>query len=90
MRYDLTLPPSSAHSLSLLRAGEKAIIQRVRDTDPDLLIYLENHGLIPQIQITVLEHSPFDDNLTIQIDGQKDKVVLGPRVTGQVFVDLVE
>jgi DtxR family Mn-dependent transcriptional regulator len=87
---DLTLPPASTHSLSRLRAGDKAVIQRVHDTDPDLLIYLEENGLVPQIRITVLEHSPFDDNLTIQIDGQKDKLVLGPRVTGQVFVDVVE
>ena len=73
-----------------MRAGDKAIICRVRDTDPDLLVYLENHGLVPQIRITVLEHSPFDDNLTIQIDGNKEKLVLGPRVTGQVFVETAE
>ncbi|NJN44172.1 MAG: metal-dependent transcriptional regulator [Anaerolineae bacterium] len=87
---ELTLPPSASTPLSRLRPGNRATIRRVRDTDPDLLCYLEEHGLVPQIHLTVLEHSPFDDNLTIQIDGQEERLVLGPRVTGQVFVERVE
>ena len=87
---DLTLPPSASTPLSHLRPGARATIRRVRDSDPDLLCYLEERGLIPQIQVTVLEHSPFDDNLTIQIEGQNEKLVLGPRVTEQVFVDVIE
>ncbi len=87
---ELTLPPVSTYPLSQLRPGERAIIRRVRDTDPELLCFLEKHSLIPQIRISVTGYSPFDDNLTIQVDGQEESVVLGPRVTGQVFVDVIE
>ena len=87
---DLTLPPSTSTPLSHLRPGDRATVRRVRDSDPELLCYLEERGLIPQIRITVLEFSPFDDNLTIQVEGQTDTLVLGSRVTDQVFVDGIE
>ncbi|GAB4578021.1 MAG: metal-dependent transcriptional regulator [Anaerolineales bacterium] len=86
---ELTLPPSTLTPLNQLRPGNRATIRRVRDTDPDLLCFLEDRGLMPQIQIQVLEFSPFDDNLTLKIEGQAEKLVLGPRVTGQVFVDTI-
>ncbi len=86
---ELTLPPFTTTPLSRLRPDNQAIIRRVYDSDPELLCYLEEHGLVPQSHIHVLEYSPFDDNLTIQIEGQEVKLVLGPRVTEQVFVDLL-
>lgn len=87
---DLTLPPSTTTPLRQLRPGDRAQIRRVRDTDPELLCFLQARGIVPHISLTVLEYSPFDDNLTIQIEGQRDSLVLGPRVTEQVFVNLVE
>ncbi len=87
---DLQLPPTSTHPLVALRPGERAVIQRVGDTDPDLLAYLSERGLIPQIRLTITGYSEFDDNLTIRIDGQEETLVLGPRVTRQIFVDVLE
>ena len=87
---ELTLPPSTTTPLSQLRPGERATIRRVRDSDPELLCYLEERGLVPQIRVHVIEYSPFDDNLTIQLEGQTDTLVLGSRVTSQVFVDPIE
>jgi len=87
---ELTLPPSTSTPLSQLRPGDRATLRRVQDSDPELLCYLEDRGLIPQIRLTVLEYSPFDDNLTIQLEGQMDTLVLGPRVTNQVFVGPIE
>jgi DtxR family Mn-dependent transcriptional regulator len=87
---DLTLPPSTVTPLNQLRPGDRAVIRRVRDTDADLLCFLEDRGLVPQIEIEVVEYSPFDDNLTLHIEGQAEKLVLGPRITGQVFVDRVK
>ncbi len=84
---DLTLPPSTLVALSQLRPGDRAAIRRVRDTDPELLCFLEARGLVPQIHVQVVDYSPFDDNLTLQIEGQAEKLVLGPRITDQVFVE---
>ena len=92
-QFDLSLPPTSHEPLSGLRPGERAVIRRVRDSDPQLLDWLEDRGLVPQVQIEVVGWSPFDDNLTIRIDGDANGdedealVVLGPRITEQIFVE---
>jgi len=59
----------------------------VRDSDPDLLRHLGELGLKPETRVSILEHSPFDENLKIQISGQPGSVVLGRKITQQVFVD---
>lgn len=87
---DLEIPPSTSVRLSELRSGQYAIVQRVRDKDPALLRHLQDLGLQPDSKLKVQEFSPFDDNLKLQVEGQKDSVVLGPRVTHQVYVERVE
>jgi hypothetical protein len=46
-------------------------------------------GIEPASKLSVLEYSPFDNNLKVQIEGRSSPVVIGPRVTNQVFVDLI-
>jgi DtxR family Mn-dependent transcriptional regulator len=86
---DLQMPSQTNTRLCDLRPGQRAAIQRVRDTDPDLLRYLSDRGLIPGVRIAVLDYSPFDDNLCLQIEGQVESVVLGERITCQVYVELI-
>lgn len=84
---DLHLPESEAQTLSEMRPGQRVRIQRVRDTDPELLRYLSDRGVVPGAKIALLEYSPFDDNLRIQVEGKTDSIVLGPTITNQVFVE---
>ncbi len=84
----LELPPHSATRLSDLRPGQRAIVQRVGDTDPELLRFLSSIGLIPGVEVTALDYSAFDDNLHLQIGERAKPIVLGLRVTGQVFVEI--
>jgi DtxR family Mn-dependent transcriptional regulator len=84
---DLRIPPQSGVGLDSLRTGQEAIVQRVADADPELLRYLESVGLVPQTHLKILNYSPFDDNLRLQV-GEKI-LVLGPRVTRQIFVELL-
>ena len=84
---DLHLPEWEAKTLGEMRPGQKAQIERVRDTDPDLLRHLSDHGVVPGASVAILEYSPFDDNLRIQVEGKKESIVLGPSVTNQVFVE---
>ncbi len=84
---DLHLPESEAQTLSEMRPGQRVQIQRVRDTDPELLRYLSDRGVVPGAKIALLEYSPFDDNLRIQVEGKTDSIVLGPTITNQVFVE---
>ena len=66
-----------------------AVVNRVRDSDPELLRYLSDLGLIPGAKITVLDFSPFDNNLRLRVEDQDKAIVLGPSVTSQVFVGIV-
>ncbi len=84
---DLTIPETSSTRLFDLRAGETATVQRARDTDSELLRYLSELGLVPNTRLTVLDYSPFDENLTIALTGQDQSIVLGPQITRQIFVE---
>lgn len=87
---DLQIPASSTTRLYDLREGDVATVQRVQDRDPDLLRYLSEIGMLPQTRLTILEYSPFDENLRLELEGQAQPIVLGPRVTRQIFVDAAE
>jgi DtxR family Mn-dependent transcriptional regulator len=87
---DLRLPISTSLTLDRLRPPQKATIQRVRDADPELLRYLSELGLTPDVRLTVLGYSPFDNNLRLQVEGQAVPIVLGSKITSQVFVNLAE
>ncbi len=84
---DLKMPSHAKLSLREMRPKQCGTIERVRDTDPDLLRYLSEQGIVPRAHFTVLDYSSFDNNITIQVDGQPDAVVLGPRITRQIFVE---
>jgi DtxR family Mn-dependent transcriptional regulator len=86
---ELNMPPVTNTSLSELLPGQQATIQRVRDSDPNLLRYLGQRGLIPGVQVTLLDCSPFDGNLSLQIIGRDESIVIGPRVAGQIFVEVL-
>jgi DtxR family Mn-dependent transcriptional regulator len=81
---DLTMPRDASVPLSSLRPKEKARIQRVKADDPDLLRYLEEHGLVPGAEVTVTDYSPFDHNLTLKVG--RRSIVLGLRITGRIYV----
>jgi DtxR family Mn-dependent transcriptional regulator len=88
---ELTMPESSAISLfDLQQPGQRAVISRVRDSDPNLLRYLSKHGLNPQARLRVLEYNPFDGNLHLAVEGQADSITLGTQITRQIFVEVLE
>lgn len=70
--------------LSDAKAGAKLEVRRVSDTDPDLLHYLEDMGLLPGAKVEILKKEPFDGPITVQIE-QAEKT-LGFVVAQKVFV----
>ncbi len=87
---ELKMPTHSTLRMSDLREGQTAVVNRVRDTDPELLRYLHEQGLTPGVIVTVEAYSRFDDNLTLRLDNEAETLVLGPRITRQVFVELTD
>ncbi|MFQ5911738.1 MAG: metal-dependent transcriptional regulator [Nitrospinota bacterium] len=66
------------------RAGESFVVIRVRDRDPEILRYLEKLGLLPGVEITVLEKLPFDGPLRVQVGAVEH--TLGQKVSKEIFV----
>lgn len=84
---DFQIPDSPTTCLSDLPKGAVAVVHRVQDKDPELLRYLSEIGVVPHARLEILDISPFDGNLRLRVEGQTEAVVLGPRITNQVFVE---
>jgi DtxR family Mn-dependent transcriptional regulator len=87
---DLVIPDSPSLRLAELHPGMDAIMRRVNDDDPELLRYLSKLGLIPGTHLVILGYSPIDHNLTLEIEGVNKPIVLGPRITNLISVELKE
>jgi DtxR family Mn-dependent transcriptional regulator len=85
---DLRLPELNLQLLSHLRPPQRAVLRRVRESEPDFLRYLSELGLVLGVQMRVLEYSPFDGNLRLQVGVSPEPVVLGPAVTRRLDVEL--
>ncbi|MFC1997422.1 metal-dependent transcriptional regulator [Chloroflexota bacterium] len=86
---DLEMPSQATTRLCDLRVGQQAIIQRVPDTNPELLRYLGQHGIIPGACIEVVAYSAFDDNISIRVQNCTEVSVLGIRITRQLFAKVI-
>jgi DtxR family Mn-dependent transcriptional regulator len=74
---EFQIPELAGVRLSELRPGDQATVRRMSDTDPDLLRYLASIGLVPYSRVTVLDFSPYDGNLRLQVEGGVASLVLG-------------
>jgi DtxR family Mn-dependent transcriptional regulator len=64
--------------LTEAQAGQQLVIRRVHESaeeQPELMAYLEQHGLLPGAEITVRQIMPFNATITLEHAGQT--VVLG-------------
>lgn len=66
--------PTSPDLLTAMRTGERAVVNRVSDTDPDKLRYLGNIGLYPDAEIQLLERLPFDGPLRVRVGAEEHYV----------------
>jgi DtxR family Mn-dependent transcriptional regulator len=83
----LELPDVSSLRLTELAPGTSAVIRRVAaDRDPAMLRHLGSLGLRPSARVTLLERSPFDQTLKVQVAGEGEDVVLGATLGDRVFV----
>ena len=86
---DLSLPDEPEMRLSDLRPSQEATIKRVRDEDPALLRYLSSLGVIPGSNILATNYSEFDGNLSIHVGDNTTPIVLGSRITGQIYIEQI-
>jgi DtxR family Mn-dependent transcriptional regulator len=61
----------SGISLSEVPVGQTVAIHRVQESQPDRLRYMASLGLKPGVRITVVDRQPFDELVTIEVDGHR-------------------
>ena len=72
---ELTLAEPHAPTLAELEPGERATFVRVSDTDPEMLRFLAERGILPGRELELVDRQPFDGPLFVRAEG--DVHVLG-------------
>lgn len=82
---DGSLTDQPTRPMSDLQHGTVATVSRVADdTNAELLRYLDNLGIRPGTQITLLDSAPFEGPLTVEV-GREQKIV-GRRAADSIYV----
>jgi DtxR family Mn-dependent transcriptional regulator len=77
---------SGLFPLSETRPGQCLEIRRVHESaeeQPELMSFLERHGLIPGAEVIVREVMPFNETLTLECGGRE--IVLGLAPAGLIY-----
>lgn len=77
-------------SLTQMQAGEQIIIRRIHElaeNDSELMQFLENNGIVPGTQAEISEILPFNQTLTLSLEGRR--VVLGFPTAQYIYVEKV-
>jgi DtxR family Mn-dependent transcriptional regulator len=74
----------ATHPLAEVLPGAVVVVRRVSDTDPALLDYLEQIGLLPGGHVEVLSRAPFSGPITLRTECGDQ--VIGHEVARNVFV----
>ena len=72
------------HSLWEISDVENVKVRRVSDSDPEVLRYLAEIGIFPEVEISVLEKAPFNGPLNIEVNN--DRHSLSEELARQIFV----
>src|SRR5256885_12515395 len=67
---ELELAETSAPALVELEPGETATFVRISDTDPEMLRYLGERGIVPGTRLEVVDRQPFDGPLFVRVGGK--------------------
>jgi DtxR family Mn-dependent transcriptional regulator len=80
LELDENVFPSLAH----VQPGERCIVRRVSDRDPELLRYLAGLGLLPGAEVRLAEVIPFRGGVRVEVGG--DEVLVGSEAAEAVQV----
>ena len=66
---ELAVDAASLTPLAELGPGQAGTLSRVSDQDPEMLRYLDAHGIRPGSRIVVSEREPFGGSISVQVEG---------------------
>jgi DtxR family Mn-dependent transcriptional regulator len=85
---DLQIPQLNTVSLSEVQAGRTVSVRRIPTSNPDLLRYLGEMGVLPGVQVQVLGQVSFDRTTHIRVGENGKEQVVGPEIGRLVQVEL--
>ncbi len=86
---DLNLPVRSTIPLAEVQPDQKAVVRRVSSTNPALLRYLADLGVLPGAQLKVIETIPFDRTIHIRVEQEPSVQVFGPEISMALQVEVL-
>jgi DtxR family Mn-dependent transcriptional regulator len=69
-----------SRSLDSLATGEGGVFVRVSDSDPEMLRYLADHGILPGDDVRVTERQPFGGPLLVSLSGGEREQAIGGQL----------
>ena len=82
---ELELAETSSQALAELEPGEVATFVRISDSDPEMLRFLGERGIVPGTTLELVERQPFDGPLFVRV-GRKTHV-LGSVLASAMHVE---
>ena len=64
---ELTLAESDAPALAELEPGDTATFVRISDTEPEMLRFLGERGIVPGTKLEVVDRQPFDGPVFVRV-----------------------
>ncbi len=81
---DGVLPDHQETPLIEIDPGKTVSISRLVDNDSEMLAYFESQGLVPDVDIQVIEKAPFNGPITIKLAGANK--ILGNEIARSIYV----
>lgn len=85
---DGTVVMPDAVQLSAVEAGTRVVVERISDTDPGLLQFFEERGLVIGASLTVSAGAPYSDAVDVTVGDGGTAVALGRTATDALYVSL--
>ncbi len=82
---ELLLAETSGPALTELEPGETATFVRISDSDPEMLRFLGERGIVPGTSLEVVERQPFDGPLFVRAGGEVH--ILGATLARAMHVE---
>ena len=75
-------------TLAEVEVGAHVALRQVGDKDAERLRYLKSIGLVPVVELVVLDKAPFGGPITVRV-GQRDTKdrVIGPELASGLMVE---
>lgn len=83
---DGTISKNNEMALISANPGDDVIITRLADYDEEMLAYFEKKGLIPGVEMKVVDKAPFNGPVAVYYENENQ--IIGNEVSRNIFVEV--